>query len=236
MYWKDVLKGGAEIYQKAGCEVVSAGHMFDPLFLRRLKTIIECATIAAGPEGGTSVGYCVALGKPFFFIPTQFGHQMQEISNLAAMEDELNRSKPFYQRVEEVFGTVPSENTTAQQHSLVNEFWGLSSKRSPDELRLIFEICEDLFTRSQRTGVANRNYCFEALTDYVQSKSTAKALLVMDELEASDPESTKEMSIIRGFCLLQSGKRNEARAVIENFLRLHPGHEGALQVLNLCGA
>ncbi|RQV98375.1 hypothetical protein EH220_03425, partial [bacterium] len=64
LYWKDVLLGRDASYRAAGFECVTAGHMFDPLFLPRLRSILECATVVTSNVCGTHVGLCVALRRP----------------------------------------------------------------------------------------------------------------------------------------------------------------------------
>ncbi len=41
LYWKDMLRGFDKAYSKHGFECITAGHIFDPMFLPRLKTIID---------------------------------------------------------------------------------------------------------------------------------------------------------------------------------------------------
>ncbi len=71
LFWKDVLIGIAEKYKKYGFEVVTAGHYYDPMFMPRLKSIIETSTMTMSNKIGTYIGYCVYLNKPHFILKTQ---------------------------------------------------------------------------------------------------------------------------------------------------------------------
>ena len=66
LYWKDVILGTAEIYKKYGFEVVTAGHYYDPMFMPRLKSIIETSTMTMSNKLGTYIGYCVYLKQTTF--------------------------------------------------------------------------------------------------------------------------------------------------------------------------
>ena len=66
MYWKDILNGLDEKFLKAGYKICTAGHMFDKNFLRRLKSIILLADVAIGNDIGTHLGYCIAVGRPYY--------------------------------------------------------------------------------------------------------------------------------------------------------------------------
>lgn len=64
LYWKDIVLGIDQHYVNAGLSVVSAGHMYDPYFLSRLKTILLLADAALTNAVGTHVGYAITLDKP----------------------------------------------------------------------------------------------------------------------------------------------------------------------------
>jgi len=64
LYWKDIALGMDQQYVSAGFNVVSAGHMYDPYFLSRLKTILLLADATLTNTVGTHVGYAITLNKP----------------------------------------------------------------------------------------------------------------------------------------------------------------------------
>lgn len=66
LYWKDILAGKAEYYKNEKFKLVTAGHIFDPLFLPRLKSIIQLSDFTMSNSTGTQIGYCIFLGKPHF--------------------------------------------------------------------------------------------------------------------------------------------------------------------------
>ncbi|MDR3063299.1 MAG: hypothetical protein LBU40_04060, partial [Methanobrevibacter sp.] len=68
LHWKDVLLKTGEFYKKHGFEVVTAGHYYDPMFLPRLKSMIEVSTMTMSNEVGTHVGYCIYMDKPHYVL------------------------------------------------------------------------------------------------------------------------------------------------------------------------
>lgn len=64
LYWKDISLDKQRLYVNAGFDIVTAGHIYDPYFLSRLKTIILLADATLTNSIGTHVGYAVSLDKP----------------------------------------------------------------------------------------------------------------------------------------------------------------------------
>ena len=62
-YWHDVDNEFYTRIWENGIPVVSAGVRFDPLFISRLKSIIQSADIVFGEDLGTYIGYAFDMGK-----------------------------------------------------------------------------------------------------------------------------------------------------------------------------
>jgi hypothetical protein len=71
LYWKDALVGVAQQFSQTKFRCVTAGHIFDPLFLSRLKSIIQLSDQTMSTSLGTHLGYCIYLGKPHYTYFTQ---------------------------------------------------------------------------------------------------------------------------------------------------------------------
>ena len=65
LYWKDLLRGEAEIYLENGFECVCCGHIFDVNFLRRQKALFEICDATISNGVGSHVGYSVYKTSPF---------------------------------------------------------------------------------------------------------------------------------------------------------------------------
>jgi hypothetical protein len=234
LYWKDALDGAAKIYQSYGFECTSAGHMFDPLFLRRLRSIIESASVTTAPDGGTIVGYSIALNVPFFLTETRISYDSKTLENVQELKKNVDQSTVFYNRVQAAFGDTPTTEITTEARALVNELWGLPSKKTPEEMKNFISIAEDLFSLGISANSFNENYLHLMLSEYIKNSDSAKALLAIDELENSDPDQSSELPLVRAATLLQLGRSAAAKLTLEQLLEQKPGHAGALRLLALC--
>lgn len=232
MYWKDVLSGTAEIYQSYGFECTSAGHMFDPDFLPRLRSMIEIADQATGPEGGTSVGYCIALGVPFFLTHTQSSYKANGEIRADSLEAEIALSKIFYDKVEKILPNHPVQSISLIEKQVIEQLWGIPSKRTPEELRQLFEIAEELYREAYMANSFNHNYLFKILADYLKLGELDKAMLALGELEKSD--SVAELQIVRANIMLQTGRPAAAKMLAEDFLGKFPNNPAAIKLIDLC--
>lgn len=149
VYWKDVLHGASKYFQKQGFECVTAGYMLDPLFLPRLRSIIELSDYTVSLDVGTHVGYCVALNKPHYIIGEKHyyaGIDKEELAihyrgERASCYKEILKAFSRYEKV-----------ITKEQYSIINRYWGLDRIRSQKELLSIFSEAEKLYEETTPRG------------------------------------------------------------------------------------
>jgi len=144
LYWKDVSNGVDKVYRNNGFECVTAGHIFDPLFLSRLKSIIETSTVTMSNNIGTHLGYCICMNKPHYFFQQQLdfkGNVDKEIKIIKTIE-----KSDIYEKLKKACGTY-SETISKQQYDLVNLCWGLDQIKTKGELRQIFDEAERLYRK-----------------------------------------------------------------------------------------
>ena len=148
LYWKDVILGTAEIYQKFGFEVVTAGHYYDPMFMPRLKSIIETSTMTMSNKLGTYIGYCIYLNKPHLLLKTKV--DVEKISSdgkFAEIEQGLLeevRKKDINKDIDQIYDLL-SENKeiiTPEQYTFLNKYWGFTEVKSPKQLRKLLMAFE----------------------------------------------------------------------------------------------
>ena len=169
LYWKDILRGLDKEYQRNGFEVLTAGHMFDPLFLPRLKSIIETATVTTSNIIGTILGYCVILNKPHLLMESEVKNESKEIDKL--LECSELTDQPDVQEIREAFVEL-QEKITPKQNEIVNKYWGNNEFKTNAEMQAIINECEALFKKGTRVYVSkheqkNREYLFEGNFDEV---------------------------------------------------------------------
>ena len=122
IYWNDIKSGEEKKYVEAGFKICTAGHMYDPLFLPRLRSIIDLADMTMGSAIGTHIGYCAALGKSHYFFridPEYFGQDT--ISNLS--EDEKAYYYRFVDEIERCF-SLYHEKLNNDDIDVIKYYWG----------------------------------------------------------------------------------------------------------------
>gem|GEM_PF-106570 len=147
--WKDVLLGKAELYRQHGFECVTAGHMFDPLFMSRLKSIIELATLTTSFELTSAFGYSVLMGKPHYYH--EFDTTWRAESHDIIHRDTLGgkTAKPLFQWVLNLFSEL-RDDITPKQREAVYHYFGFYDTKTPEEVRAVFEITEDMYRQPEK--------------------------------------------------------------------------------------
>jgi len=150
VYWKDVLGGTAEEFRREGFECVTAGHMFDPEFLPRLKGLIESASMVVTNRVGSHLFYAVLLGRSVWVAgeaPTSTA-ATQEILH----SDSSTTSARYHATVERLtalFGEF-RETLSDEQREVVADIVGREHVRTPEELRELLDEAEILYRRRWR--------------------------------------------------------------------------------------
>ena len=154
LYWKDVLRGAAEIYGQHNFECVTAGHIYDPQFLPRLKSIIESATITTSNQISTVIGYSITMGKPHFLMESE----VYRTSKLKKFLDEcvdvsINVDAEAIRRA---FSTGLRSDITPDQVAVVEKYWGMGEEKTQDELKKILEESEALYRKNRNSPLINK--------------------------------------------------------------------------------
>lgn len=143
LYWKDILRNIHKKYLKYGFEIVTAGHVLDPNFLPRLKSIIKCSTSTMSNDIGSYTGYCIMLGRPHYIFrqDLKLGGRTSEIDVV-----QNGRSSTIYKKLLASF-SVNSKQPTKAQLRLIKLFWGLDHVKNKHELLKIVNIAEDIYQK-----------------------------------------------------------------------------------------
>lgn len=138
IYWKDVLLGKHKFYQSRGLECVSAGHILDPLFLPRLKSIIDTADLTVSNDASSPLSYSIYMNKPHIIF-----HQRPQMHGKKYFKKIMAyywKSKPYKQVVKE-FSKVQFK-IDSKQRKLMNLYCGINSIKSKYKLLKIVEKTE----------------------------------------------------------------------------------------------
>ncbi len=146
MYWKDILRGTYKPYQKTGFEIVCAGHIYEPNFLPRLRSIIELSDFTMSNNIGTHIGYCVYLNKPHYLIESQF----KFINHLENSSEILSNDSNFKSKIDikKAFSKF-SDIITDEQFKVVDKYWGISEVKTKEEMKSILLELEKNYIKNE---------------------------------------------------------------------------------------
>lgn len=145
LYWKDIHRGYDKIYQKFGFNCVCAGHIYDPYFLPRLKTIIKLSDYTASNVTGTHIGYSLFFNKPHYLIKNNFkivsfGDFANELVEQEANSKERTmEDNHFYNHFSNYSNTI-----TKEQWDFANQYFGFDQIKTKEELKTIIETIDKL--------------------------------------------------------------------------------------------
>lgn len=141
IYWKDVLLGKHKYYQSKGWECVTAGHVLDPLFLSRLKSIIHTSDITVSNDASTPLSYSIYMNKPHIIFLQRPETGKNKYFN--KIMQYYWSSEPYKQIVNE-FSKVQF-STNARQRKLMNYYCGTNKVKTKSQLLKIVEDSENIF-------------------------------------------------------------------------------------------
>lgn len=126
VYWKDIQLGRAKIYEDAGYTVVSAGHIYDMTFYRRLKSILALADVVMTNGFGSHLGYAIVEKKPVYFHYFKAAFKClngQFTDQQTAEYNDTYGLRLANDTCTQLFGEY-SETITQEQREFVREYWG----------------------------------------------------------------------------------------------------------------
>ena len=219
MYWRDVLLGRAEKYHSRGYNLVTAGHMYDPLFLSRLKLYILLSDVTMANELTTGSGYSVLLGRPHYLHITHVGwssnpHAESSTGTSAAY---VPYSKEYH-RLFELMGEFP-DHVTSEVRKLVELLWGANDVKSPQEIRDMYFMLEDMYqeTSIYREPEAEQSVLALQVALYLNSGRPETALKLIDHGLLASPKAI-ELHRARAVALAQLGRWIEAGQILQHIL------------------
>lgn len=156
IYWKDYLLGHHLEYINRGIKVVTAGHIYDPLFLLRLYDICRQFEYSTSNDLGTHLCASIYSGCNFFYtdvsevyldnpkqLPTAYSSIYKDIKN---------KSIHLFNK--------PVDHISDAQKSFVDEYMGTKYFRSCNDLKHLIiyaEFCDKTLSRfTKGHGILDR--------------------------------------------------------------------------------
>lgn len=155
-YWCDIDK---EIYSelaKKGIKVVSAGFRFDTEFMKRLRTILELGDDIYCYGFITTIVYALVLKKSLYVYDCGEKFDIRNVPSyipficLLYTDCYANITNIIFNKVR---GSI--ETLSEDEKQILDLHFGLSIKKTPQEIKMIYEISHDIW-----------NNCAHILKDY----------------------------------------------------------------------
>lgn len=148
LYWLDIQLGMHKAFLDKGFHIVTAGHILDPFFLPRLKSILSLANIVVSNAPGSHLFYALGLNKPCYLVKdsTMKANVKEKYDAEDYQDDWLSKmfNRPETEELFNVFDT-PSFQLTNEQIKLKERYCDLESFKTPKELKKIIDYSEELY-------------------------------------------------------------------------------------------
>lgn len=141
LYWKDIQNNTMiESCLSKGYRIVTAGHRNDPLFLNRLKAIIELSDYTMSNDVGTNLGYCICLGKPHFAFHQNIDYKEgleAFIKSDEGKKEVFNTDIEIKNELAYLFSEI-EPCITKKQKEAYDYYWGGNYSLTPQEVNQIY--------------------------------------------------------------------------------------------------
>lgn len=145
LYWKDILNGIDTPFRAAGFHCSTAGHIYDPYFLDRLKTLFTLSDGVVTYSWTSALGYAVFMDKPVIarhargeqFIAPEHIIERDTLGGRHVAENNLYKSTIF-----NLFKEF--QDTSDKQREAINYMWGIDEVKSRENITKILNISNDI--------------------------------------------------------------------------------------------
>jgi hypothetical protein len=154
VHYADILRNKHLAYKEAGFEIISAGHMFNTLFLPRLKSILYCCDMIMANDVGSYIGQAAYLNKPCYLYQQKLN--VDETHNKEYVEEYLIRNKDrFYTDLFQKF-SMPQDYISKEQRDMINYGWGNDLIKDKDGLKQVMGELEELWTNKKTISIIGK--------------------------------------------------------------------------------
>lgn len=158
IYWKDYLLGRHQRFVEEGYTCVSAGHIYDPLFLYRLREIILASDLVVSGRPGTEVIYAALLGRPVYIEPEKISmvYDLKDVqADHKAILNSFNPGRTFLPRL----FSKPMPELHPDQSGFVRDLVGADHVKTSNSLRDILLAAELKYCSARRAEPDRRILC-----------------------------------------------------------------------------
>lgn len=144
LYWIDIQLGLHKYYQDLGFECVTAGHILDPFFVPRLKSLIDISDVTISNDAGTHIGFSLFMGKPHIVF-----HKFPKLETSKKWSEQildLWSSKPYIETIE-AFSPIRYSISKKQQQIIHKYFGDKKDIKTKAEFRKIVGLTEKIYQK-----------------------------------------------------------------------------------------
>lgn len=147
-YYADIQRKFHKKFEGYGFNFVTAGHILDPMFISRLKTIIKLSDVTMSNAIGSHTFYSIGLNKPHYSIYEK-NYQYKNIAdekqgNTQQKYEDVLVNSSSVEYYTQLFNKY-SETLTSQQLKERDKICCLTRKRTQKEMKEFFERTENLY-------------------------------------------------------------------------------------------
>lgn len=146
IYWKDYLLGAHQPFLDKGIRVVSAGHIYDKVFLHRLYHLLRTHSYASSNVPGSHIFYSLAAGCAYFHLT---GREPEYETVGSGGEKDRSDMGNTSREMCDLFPT-PTDLSGREQRALYDQLMGEPNMQTPVDLRKQMLFAE----RLDRNGFA----------------------------------------------------------------------------------
>ena len=147
-YFADIQRGFHKKFEGNDFIFVSAGHILDPKFISRLKTIINLSDVTMSNSIGSHIFYSLGLNKPHYMIEENNYKYIDTTNSNQENIQEKTEGEMLYEPCVKFYRNLfknYTETLTPEQIEIKNKICGIKSKRTPQEMKAFFEKTEKMF-------------------------------------------------------------------------------------------
>lgn len=153
LYWTDIHSDYYNVYQNHGLEVVCVGHMFDPHFLSRLKSLIHLSDGIMSNHIGSHAFYAIHENKPVYIVKQNVVSTGLNSEGEKYIEDNKSFINEIYDFKERILNRLPSllqlkTHIHPDEKFVLGDLMGSELVRTPEELKTILTTMEDIYSVS----------------------------------------------------------------------------------------
>ena len=170
-YFCEIQRKFHKNFEGYGFNFVTAGHILDPMFLSRLKTIIKLSDVTMSNDIGSHVFYSIGMNKPHYIVPEN-NIEYRCTSGSSGSEWEKNAANDVISCREdarnymELF-SIYTEELTEQQKAVRDKISGFESFKKPEEIKEFFQETERLYNEGDYLKYKEYTHNFTMMS-YVQ--------------------------------------------------------------------